>query len=373
MVKNYHRAFEDPEALLNSRNTAFKKGTPTGFHLLDQIASFVPCHTTVIYAPPHVGKSVITLDILVGIAEREGKKIAIYSPEFRRKEELFQSLIQTRLSTAMYGEKADTITDEEFLEAAKFVDEHFVVLSKPKRLKDDTQEKMTLRKIYGLVKEAQDDYGWKFDFLLIDPANFIDKSQKESTMQLQDYVLDLNDMMAEFSEALNLHTIVTAHTRDMELIRDTDTGITYYPYPHPSQIMNGQSWFRASYQIIAYWRAPAGVIDKETAMPYPENATEILVQKSKPFGCGKLGKIRIFFDPLRHRMYEEIDGQKYYVNDYYKKHPAKVEVKANSQKQTTNKKLVPQNDSGSALRPSTAFDTPAKQEVNIEEEMSNWI
>lgn len=343
--KLFHRALEIKQQLLDTKGKAFKRGTLTGFHTLDAIISFIPKMTTIAYAPPHVGKSVITLDILMAIAEREGKKIVIYSPEFRRKEEMFNSLIQTRLGQTMYGEHTTDISDEDFISALSFVDEHFVILTKPKRNKEGTHEKMTMRKIYSLVSEAQIAYGWKFDFLLIDPANFVDKSNEESKMLTQDYVLEVNDMMAEFSEVLDLHTIITAHTRDIELVTDKETGITYYPVPHPSMIMSGQSWYRAGYQIIAYWRCPEGVVDKSTGIPYPPNATDVICQKSKPFGAGKLGKTRLYFNPHTHRMNEEIGGIRYSANQYYKALNPTAEPTTSANSSTT-----------SALKPSSKFD-----------------
>lgn len=334
--KLFHRALESKQQLIDSRGKSFKKGISTGFHGLDEIISFVKSSHTICYAPPHVGKSVITLDILMGVAERDDSKIIIYSPEFRKKEEMFNSLIQTRIGISMYGERSHEITDEQFEDALKFVDEHFVIITKAKRNKDNTHTRMTLKKIYSLVKEAQDAYGWKFSILLIDPANFIDKTQEESKMLTQDYILEVNDMMSEFSELLDLHTIITAHTRDIELITDKQTGLSYYPIPHPSQIMSGQSWFRSGYQIIAYWRCPSGVIETETGLPYPENATDIICQKAKPFGASKLGRRRLFFNPITHKMEEEIGGIRYSVNQY---------------QSLSNKTVEP-----SVMKPSTKFD-----------------
>lgn len=312
--KLYHKLSEFKDKLITTRQQVFSKGMPTGFFGLDNIMSFKKGFTTVVYSPPHVGKSVITMDLLMAQAEM-GKHVAIYSPEFRKKEELAQALIQCRLGKSFFGDSSHHITDEEFLEALEFVDKYFVILQKPKRKKDNSQEKMTMKTIYRLVSEAEQEYKVKFGFLFIDPFNFVDKNTEDTKMDIQDYVLDANDMMAEFSEILDLHTIISAHTKDMDLITDKESGIQYYPVAHPSLIMGGQSWFRSAYQIVTFWRCPVGVMDKE-GQPYPENATDVIVQKSKPFGIGKLERYRIYFDPDTFTMYELVGNRKYYRGEY---------------------------------------------------------
>lgn len=314
--KIYFRAKDVLGELTQDRRTAFERGMDTSFYTLDKFISFKKGFSTVVYSPPHVGKSVITLDMLVGNARRTGEKIIVYSPEYRKVSEMFFALIQTAMGKAMYGDNSILIEDEEFMDALEFIDQHFVVLSKPPRKKGG-QTKFTVSKIFGLVKAAEKEYGWKFSILFIDPFNFLDKDMEEQQMQVQEYVLEVNDKLVEFSGILDLHTIISAHTRDMDLVYDKDADVLYYPVPHPSQIMSGQSWFRGGYQIIAYWRCPAGVIEKSTGLPYPENATDIICQKSKPYGIGRLDKGRLYFDPNTHRMFELVDNRKYFANEYY--------------------------------------------------------
>src|SRR5690606_40772976 len=110
--KLFFRAGEINDELIRGRGEIFSRGASTGFHVLDQIASFKPQSTTVLYSPPHVGKSVITLDLLMSLAER-GKSIFLYSPEFRKVGGLMQALIQTRLRKSFFGKHAMGIMDED--------------------------------------------------------------------------------------------------------------------------------------------------------------------------------------------------------------------------------------------------------------------
>lgn len=316
----FFRALEDKESLLSTRQVAFSKGYKTGFKCLDEILSFKKGYSTIVYSPPHVGKSVITLDILMAQAEL-GRRTIIYSPEFRDRAELINALVQARLKICFFGKDASKVTDDLYLEALAFVHEWFVIIIKPKRKPDNSQERMSIKKIYREVKNAMDYYTVKFDFLFIDPFNYIEKDGEEKFMESQDFVLSANDQFAEYSEALGLHTIISAHTRDIDLITDKDSGIQYYPVGHPSWIMGGQSWYRSAFQIVHYWRAPEGVFDRD-GYPYSANFNRIFTQKSKPFGVGKIGDTGnngLFFDPDTYTMYELVDGKKYYRNEWYEK------------------------------------------------------
>lgn len=265
------------------------------------------------------------MDILMAQAEM-GRNIIIYSPEYRDRKELFNALIQCRLKKTFFGKHGESITDEEYIAALQFVSDHFVIIIKPKRNKDNTQDKMSVKKIFSEVKKASDYYNMKFDFLFIDPFNYVEKDKEEKFMDTQDYVLNFYDQVAEYSGLLKLHTIISAHTRDVDLTTDKETGITYYPVLHPSTIMGGQSNYRAGFQILHYWRAPAGVMNQNLGSPYPENYNIIFNQKTKPYGTGKIGSTAdnmneqgLYFDPDTYTMYEIIDGKKYHRNEWYNK------------------------------------------------------
>lgn len=323
--KLFFKPLEDESELISTRKESFKRGWDTGFKCLDEISSFIKNYTTIIYSPPHVGKSVITLDILMAQAEM-GRNVCIYSPEFRDRKELINALIQARLSKCFFGKFGDSISDEEYLSALHFVSEHFVILVKPRRRKDNSQDKMSIKRIFSEVKKASDHYNMKFDFLFIDPFNYIEKDKEEKFMETQDYVLSANDQFAEYSQVLGLHTIISAHTRDIDLSTDKETGILYYPVGHPSWIHGGQSWFRSAFSIWHFWRAPEGVIDPVKGVPYPANYNKVFTQKAKPFGVGKIsdtssnaGMDGLYFDPDTYTMYEIIDGKKYYRNEWYNK------------------------------------------------------
>lgn len=328
----YRRAGQFREKLVRGRKRAFERGWNTGFHVLDQIASFKKNYQTLVFAPPHVGKSVITTDLLMAQAEM-GRKICIYSPEFIDEEEMFYSLIQSRISKNL-NSKHSVITDEEFVKAINFVDEHFIMVSKPTRKADNSHTKITLEVLFRQVADAEKEYNTKFDFLFIDPMNYLERTPDDKFLQTADYVLSVYEKVTEFSKLLGLHTIMSAHTRDVEMLKDKETGIRYYDTPHPSEVVGGQSNYRAGFQILALERKPEGVLDPN-GIPYPANYTVVHCQKTKPFGVGKIentgnivGMDGLYFDPNTFTMYEIVEGEKYYRNEYYNRGKEKPEQKS---------------------------------------------
>ena len=82
------------------------------------------------------------------------------------------------------------------------------------------------------------------------------------------------------------------------------------PKPHPSKLAGGQSFWRAGFQMIGLFREPYGIL-KRDGFPYLENCMQVLVQKTKPFGVGRLGMFQVFYDTDTHTLYESFGEKKY--------------------------------------------------------------
>src|SRR5690606_32162769 len=84
------------------------------------------------------------------------------------------------------------------------------------------------------------------------------------------------------------------------------------------------------------WRCPAGVHEKSTGYPYPENATDITICKNKILGAGDIGQFRLYYNPERQKFYEIINGNKYYCGEYdkYMKNVEHSLTKSNNTKPT---------------------------------------
>lgn len=320
MAKVFFRANEFRDQILKTKEKTFERGFLPGFKTLDEYMSFKRGHTTYLYAFPHTGKSVFMSDLLIHQAKRYDNKIAIFSPEFGKKESLIHSLVQTYAGKKMYGENKQYISDDEWLSAMDFIDAHFVILDPPKKSKRKAGEldfvQFNLEAAFNEVYKANKAYGWDISLFVIDPMNHMEKSDADRKKQTADYVLDSLMFINEASETLNLHAIVVNHLRDADRVTDKETGIEYYPKGYPGDLLGGQNNWRAGQQMINLHRNPAGVIEKTTGMPYPEFSTEVLIQKSKPASAGKVGDVRLYFDDSRQKFYEIIDGHRFYAGEY---------------------------------------------------------
>lgn len=313
MGKVYYRANEFKEDILNSRHFLFERGYKLGFHSGDEFISFKESATSYIYAHPFSGKTSFLFDILVNIARTYNIAIAIYSPEGGGKSAVVSSLVQVYLGKKLHGKNRQYPSDEEWMDAIEFVHKHFVIFDPDIVNKDGY--KFTFKEIYNNVAKANKEYGVEIKMVVIDPFNYVAKDSDDSRKTIADYTLDSLMLVNKISEKMKLHTIIIMHLKDEDTIVDKD-GFEYLPKPYPTKIANGQNVFRAGQQLIGIYRCPAGAIEKKTGVPYPENCTEILVQKNKIFGSGTTGSFRLFWDDDCQRFYEVISDNKYYIGEY---------------------------------------------------------
>ena len=314
MAKIYHRAGEFQQEILDSRKITFERGFDIGFYSAKNFISLKKGFTSYLYAFPFSGKTSLVFDIYMYIARTTGAKIAIYSPEAGGKNHLVSYLVQVYLGKKLHGVGSQEATDEEWLEAIKFIDEHFLLLV-PK-LVGKNKILFDSKEMFNQVYQAEQEYGWKIEILLADPYNQLSKNELERKKSTADFTLENLTYMNQVAEEMDMHIQIAMHLRDEDSIIDKDTGIEYMPKPFPNKLANGQSCWRAGQIMIGMHRLPNGVVEKSTGMPYPENGTDVLVQKNKVFGAGEVGGFRLFYDVLRQKFYEIISGQHYYCGEY---------------------------------------------------------
>ena len=309
MTKKYFRASEFKDDVYASQNETFQKGWTCGWSCGDDYISFKKGFTSYVYSHPHQGKTVFVTESLIHLAKNEGLNICVYSPEMGGKKEVVWNLIQVYTGKRLYGKGAQKISEQEIDKAMEFINEHFIVLEHNPFAKG-VLERFTVKDIFNQVHMAEKDYGKKVDVLCVDPFNLLDREVDDDRKAIQDYVLSTLSFINAASQKMKLHTILVAHLAGEELIMDKDTGIEYMPKPHPSKLAGGQSFWRAGFQMIGLFREPYGIL-KRDGFPYLENCMQVLVQKTKPFGVGRLGMFQVFYDTDTHTLYETFGEKKY--------------------------------------------------------------
>lgn len=317
MSKNYFRVSERKQKVLDSRKLNFSRGYEIGFYSAHNYINLKKKTTSYIYAFPYSGKTSLVFNILVFIAKTYKAKIAIYSPETGDDTALVSFLVQVYLGKKLHGRDSKTATDEEWIEALDFLDEHFIFLDPISVGKNKVN--FSAREMFKQIHTAEKEYGWKVDIAVIDPYNLLSRSEEDRRKSIAEYTLDNLTYINQVVKSMDMHIMIAMHLRDEEAIVDKETGSEYMPKPYPNKIANGQSVWRAGQLMLGMWRCPEGVIEKSTGVPYPNNRTDILVQKNKMLGAGEVGKFSLFYDEQTQSFYEVIDGVKYYCGEYHNK------------------------------------------------------
>lgn len=314
--KKYFRVNEFKDEVYSSQDESFSKGWSCGWMIGDDNMSFKRGYTTYLYGHPGSGKTVFITEILLHLAKNKGLNVCIYSPETGAKHEIVWNLIQVYTGKRLYGKSAHRITKPEIEKAMEFINKHFIILEHNPFGKDGLS-RFTAKDIFNQVHLASKEYNMNIDVLCIDPFNLLDREVDDDRKAIQDYVLGTLSFINAASKKMKLHTILVAHLAGDDLMVDKDTGIEYMPKPHPSKLAGGQSFWRAGYQMIGLWRQPYGMLDK-SGYAYKENAMNVMVQKTKPLGVGKVGHYELFYDTDTHTLYENFGGKKFRCGEWGK-------------------------------------------------------
>lgn len=314
MSKSYYRVNEFKDNILADRNKVFSRGYEIGFYSAMRYINLKKGATSYIYAFPFSGKSAFVYDVYMYMTKRYGIKVAIYSPEAGDRIALTSYLVQVYLGKKLHGEGAQIATDDEWLEALDFIDNHFIILD-PKLVGKD-KKVFSAEECFRQVFAAQKEYGWKIEVLLLDPYNMLARRVEDRGLSIADYTLENLTYINSVAQEMDIHIQIVMHLRDAESITDKETGIEYMPKPFPNGLANGQSVWRVGRLMMGMWRCPAGVIEKGTGVPYPDNATDFLVQKNKTLGAGEVGNFRLYYDTSRQKFYEIVAGRRYYCGEY---------------------------------------------------------
>lgn len=288
-----YTANELRDSLGTLRREGVKKGAWTGFSSLFEKYSVKEGSTTYIYAGAHQGKSQFGFELMMNLAQYNGWKWAVYSPETGSPTEVFAELLWVYLRKPFLINTKITATDEETERAIEFINQHFFII-------DSGLRDLSIEGFYTAVEQVEDDYDIRINGCFVDPFTEI-KTDVSQGVRDDIAIGQILTKVRKHSADKNYHTIVTVHTKHQQA--KYKNGVPYVDKPTMNDIAGGMQWSRKGMMVINVWRCPFGLEDAN-GVPYEPNQVEITVVKAKPKIVGKLGSVTLFYDKLSNRYYE---------------------------------------------------------------------
>ncbi len=260
----------------------------SGLSVLDSIFMLKKGYPIFIGGAPYSGKTEFCFEILMNTSIMYGWKHFIYCGEGGNVEHIFSELIHKYLQKPyQYAEEKDK------LHAEYFISEHFVIANH--------DNDFTISEFYETVKEAEKEFGIKFDTTTFDPFNDIREELERFNGREDKFLADVLKQVRISSKANNRIDFILNHIADVKAITLQD-GSRYTPAALANEWAGGRTWWRRAFTMVLVYRAPICLKDSN-GMPYAENETHIIIQKSKPKGIGKVGKAPVFWDWKKNRYY----------------------------------------------------------------------
>lgn len=298
------------------RQTGVQRGDDTGFKCLDELYSVKEGSYSIFLGSPTHGKSEVIFEIMMTQALKYGHKGIILSPETGNPSQIVMELIHKYVRKSAYTTNGYSCTDLEYNSAYNWVAYNFAIA-------DDEKTSYSFKELTDEVLKFETAKRCKFRNVMAEPWNELNhKIAFSENSGRQDLAIeDELTQLRRFCDKYKKHAFLSFHPSFQTLVKDQQTGISYYEMPKAREAAGGQATLRKAFSWLNIWRPPVGVIDPTTGIPYRDNEVLIQVEKSKPKGVGKKGLCRLYFDWKRNRYYEDIDGLASFAFDHEKKIP----------------------------------------------------
>lgn len=288
------------------RRTGTRRGEYSGFESLDKIFTAKKGFPLFIAGAPHSGKSQVVKQLAVNWATELGWKGILYMGEEGSAVDLLLDLVEVktgksaRLNDADADTRKTAIDSDEFERTIYWLDEHFTIID-PERAVD--MPNWTFDTFRELLEEAGD-----FDFSVLDPFNDLDRD-----LELRDdlWLTKVLKDVRVASRRANRVDVIVNHIAKTSHDGKTQNGMPVSKPARPNEWAGGQTWFRRAFTMLLVYRPPADeVIDfcpfDEAGEGYRVGPGEMWIQnqKAKPKGSGQLGWARMYYDPIKNRVFE---------------------------------------------------------------------
>ena len=212
---DYGKLHED---LLSVKEGRIKEGYTFGHKAIDQYFRFKPRNFNIILGHANVGKTSLTIYLMLVQSLKNDLKWLIYSSE----NEPYS--IMKKLIEYYNGEVLERMTMAQFETSLLFLQQYFMIM--------DISELQTYK---SLLKNAQEVYDeWEYDGFLIDPYNSLAKDKTALTgLTSHDYDYMAASEMRMFCSRNNVSIWLNTHAVTEALRRTNKKGSNYEGHPAP--------------------------------------------------------------------------------------------------------------------------------------------
>lgn len=291
------------------RKNRIKGGHSTGFETLDPYFTVKQGFPLFIAGAPHHGKSQFVKQLLVNLSKLHGWIHAIYMGEEGSIEDIILELAEIYTGRKVLhhddrgNKETDHLSDQEFHEVFKWIDKHFCMISPD----DAGIDSFDVSMFYQWVEDYEKTYSVKFNTTLIDPWNDLQLDLESKGGREDLFLADALKKVRDQSRKHHRTDIITTHIANPQWKQRTEKGAPYSPPADAHSWAGGQTWHRRAFTMLLVFRPPSpdtlkkGQWKEETL----KGETWILIQKSKPKGVGKLGMVKLWYNPKSNTYHED--------------------------------------------------------------------
>lgn len=230
------------EDLLAVREGRVKEGYKFGHEAIDEFLRFKPKNFNIILGHANVGKTSLTLYLMLLLSLKHGIKWLIYSSE----NEPYS--IMKKLIEYYNGEVIEKLSSAKFETSLMYLQQFFVIM--------DISDLLTYKSLLERAQEIYDE--WEYDGFLIDPYNSLAKD-KDAMAGLtgHDYDYLASTMMRMFCSKNNVSIWLNTHAVTEALRRTNKKGQNYEGFPSPPMAADsegGGKWVNRASDFLVIHR-----------------------------------------------------------------------------------------------------------------------
>ena len=276
-IEDVHSVHEYEMTVQDMYEGNVQRAFSTGFEKLDQIYKVMPSTFNLITGIPNHGKSNFLDQILMNLANNNGWKFIIYSPEHSTPNHI-RRLVEKKVQKPFDISPYPRINQDELNDGLKFLNDHFMFI-------ENSSEIPNIDYILEKAKIAKRRYS--IDGLVIDPYNQI-SPDREGNKREDEHIRDIIAKCQSF--ARNYHVVIWMVAHPHKLHRN-ENGVI--PPPDLYQVSGSSHW--------ANMCDVGMVIHRD----FEENITKVITRKIREQGVyGEIGQCEFYFN-FKTRSYNE--------------------------------------------------------------------